>query len=162
MSDGVYFPELPLWEDMDFAANCTIWGNWLSSVFLPNPWNKAETLGGSYVLGLELFADSSPVDFYDISLASNMTVSETFARISQWYTWHSYYYFNETEDIWQYSPEFLSNVVFYPISECQAAYCKAMGYTGNADLTGIGVSYIAFPSPNSFESTQTLTAGPAT
>lgn len=36
--------------------------------------------------------------------------------------------------------EFYHNVYQAPISWCHPEYCKALGYTGNMDLTGIGVS----------------------
>lgn len=144
MSDGVNFPQLPLWEDMDFAADCDVWGNWMASRYLPNPWNKSETLGGTYVLGINLFAAASPVDFYTIADQANLTIPEAYSGISQWFTWHTLNTWNETEGNWDTSPEFYENVIYAPFLQCTAEYCKSLGYTGNADLTGIGVRHTLF------------------
>ncbi|KAL1872442.1 hypothetical protein VTK73DRAFT_1520 [Phialemonium thermophilum] len=138
MSDGTHFPDLPLWSQMDFSANCSLWGNWLAAFLLPNPWRPSEMLGGSYPLGISLFAQSSPADFFD---SSNMTSTELFGIISAWYSWNIFNHWvgSDTDGFWNWTSEFATNVIEAPIASCPEEYCKAVAYTGNADLTGIGV-----------------------
>lgn len=137
MSDGVHFTNLPLWEDMDFAQNCTVFGNWLSSFLMPNPWDTREKMGASFPLSIEYFLTATP---------SNFSVPEApddqqalMIEITEWFTFNLYNHLNGTDDFWYLSDEFLERAVWTPLEYCPAEYCKALGYTGNADLTGIGV-----------------------
>lgn len=138
MSDGVHFTNFPLWEDMDFAQNCTVFGNWLSSFLMPNPWDTREKMGASFPLSIEYFLTATP---------SNFSYPETpddqqalMIEINEWFTFNLYNHLNGTDDFWYLSDEFLERAVWTPLEYCPAEYCKALGYTGNADLTGIGVS----------------------
>lgn len=45
--------------------------------------------------------------------------------------------------------EFFVTVLQAGVEKCPDEVCKAVAYTGNADITGIGVSLILFP-PSSY------------
>jgi hypothetical protein len=137
MSDGANFTDLPLWEEMDFSQNCTVFGNWLSSFLMPNPWDSHEKMGGSIPLSIDFFVSATPSSFVVPDAADEQQA--LMLEINEWFTFNLYNYLNETDGYWYLSDEFIDRVVRTPVEHCPKEYCKAMGYTGNADLTGIGV-----------------------
>lgn len=141
MSDGVSFTDLPRWEAMNFSQNCTLFGNWLSSFLMPNPWDTREKMGASFTLSIEYFLSATPDDF---------TFPETpdeaqalMLEINKWFTYNLYNHL-DADDYWYLSDEFIDRAVWKPVESCPVEYCKALGYTGNADLTGIGVQVSYF------------------
>jgi hypothetical protein len=139
MSDGGNFTDFPLWEDMDFSQNCTLYGNWVASFLMPNPWDPRSKMGGSIPLGIDYFVSATPSDF--VIPDSPSGEQALMMEINRWFTFNLYNHFNETDGFWYLSDEFLKRAVSMPVVTCSKEYCKALGYTGNADLTGIGVSY---------------------
>lgn len=142
---------LPSWDEMDFAANCTTWGNFVSSFVEPNPWADDNVLLGSYQTTIELFEASAPVGTFDTGEFGNLTALEQRAKIAEWYTWNVYgTLIPVDENLVQFnqSTPFWIHVGALPIEKCQDEYCSALGYTGNTDLTGVGVSRPSRPSPN--------------
>jgi len=138
MSDGVNFTNFPLWEEMDFSRNCTIFGNWLSSFLMPNPWDPRETMGASFSLSIDFFISATP-DNFTLSVDPDEQQAQLL-EINEWFTYNMYNYLDETDGYWYLSDQFIDAAVWTPLDYCPAEYCKALGYTGNADLTGIGVS----------------------
>lgn len=138
MSNGTDFPMLPRWDEMDFSKNCTAYGNFLASFLMPNPWDQRETIGGSYMLGMEFFYYSKPDTFEYPS--ESQEIEAMFEQITAWYIRNIYDHFDPIDGYWYKSDEFKKRVLWDPVYKCPAEYCKAVGYTGNADLTGIGVS----------------------
>lgn len=63
MSDGVNFPELPLWEAMDFAQNCTEWANWYSTFTAPSPLDSTQSMDGDPWNFIWYFISSLPEDW---------------------------------------------------------------------------------------------------
>jgi hypothetical protein len=139
MSDGVNFTLLPTWDEMDFSRNCTLYGNFLASFLMPNPWDPTEYLGGSYYLSVLLFLYSVPDNYYPSSYTTE-EIQELYETITRWYMHNINHHLNPVTQIFETSDEFSEKVIWEPINNCPAEYCKALGYTGNADLTGIGVS----------------------
>ncbi|ERT01667.1 hypothetical protein HMPREF1624_02919 [Sporothrix schenckii ATCC 58251] len=45
---------------LDFARNCSAYGQWLAAFIAPNPWNPAEALGGSIPLTILLVSNALP------------------------------------------------------------------------------------------------------
>jgi hypothetical protein len=141
MSDGVNFVNFPRWDEMDFSRNCTAFGNWLAAFLVPNPWNPTESLGGSFGLSITLFVESLPTDF---KFPENSSVPVLSGEIGEWFTWNLINVYNKSADTWDMNPQFQQRVFVDPIENCPVEFCKAVGYTGNADLTGIGVSESCF------------------
>jgi hypothetical protein len=137
MSNGTDFPMLPTWDEMDFSRNCTAYGNFLASFLMPNPWNPREAIGGSYMLGIQFFYYSKPDTFQYPN--SSVEIEALFEDITAWYIRNIYDHYDPVTGYWYKSDDFLQRVIWDPIKSCPAAYCKALGYSGNADLTGIGV-----------------------
>lgn len=138
MSDGEFYTDFPPWDQMDFSRNCTAYGNWLASFLMPNPWQKDQKLGGSYPLSIHFVLESIPPGF-----EFNATGQDLIVRISQWFTYNLYNRYNKTDQLFYLSDEFFNRAIWAPTETCRAEYCKAMAYTGNADLTGIGV-YVSY------------------
>ncbi|KAB5517452.1 hypothetical protein GE09DRAFT_1230809 [Coniochaeta sp. 2T2.1] len=137
MSDGVNFTNFPAWEEMDFSQNCTVFGNWLASFLMPNPWDPRERMGGSLPLSISFFLSATPDNFTVPDTAEGQ--QDLMVEINEWFTFNLYNYYNFTDEFWYLSEEFRERAIWAPLDFCPAEYCKALGYTGNADLTGIGV-----------------------
>ncbi|KUI63423.1 hypothetical protein VM1G_10263 [Cytospora mali] len=153
MSNGVNFTDFPLWENMNFTRNCSYYGNWLSTFVQDNSWQKNETLRGSTLLIIEYFISALPnnntLDRHNIFSIDNETVGvgNYFGKILEWYGWNVYNSMyttdNGTEDYIMMTDEFYDHVLIGPRDTCRPEYCKALGFTGNMDLTGIGV-FVAY------------------
>lgn len=139
MSDGVLFTSLPTWDQMDFRQNCSLYGNWLASYIMPNPWDTSERVGASFLLSLDYFIASTPVS-WDLPTAAERQ-QKVLQDISSWFTYHMYNFYNSTDGYWYISEEFKLRAIEEPVESCPAEFCKALGYTGNADTVGIGVCY---------------------
>lgn len=137
------FPLIPPWEDMNFAANCTAWGNWLATWLLPNPWNRLESVDGGFYQTLTLIQASFPPDLVK-ELASNMSMPRLAGVVNAWWTFEMYDAFDwdetATPTTLKVDSAFAQNVLLAGIEKCPEDACKAEGNTGNADITGIGVS----------------------
>jgi hypothetical protein len=138
MSNGVNFTNLPSWDEMDFSKNCTLFGNWLSSYLMPNPWDNRQVLGASFPLSLDYFLSATPDTFTIPSSADEQQA--LILEINEWFAFNLFSYVDD-DGYWYLSDDFFNRAVWDPVGLCPAEYCKALGYTGNADLTGIGVSY---------------------
>lgn len=142
MADGTHFADFPPWELMNFSNDCAIWGDWLGIVLTPDPSNPSSLIGPASFTGLDLFVASLPANGTDYQ--GNRTYAEIFSRISEWYTYNMYYDWNGSDDFtegyYTMNPKFLQNVVAEPANNCVPEFCSAMAYTGNVDLTGVGVS----------------------
>ncbi|EON96330.1 hypothetical protein UCRPA7_8153 [Phaeoacremonium minimum UCRPA7] len=57
----------------------------------------------------------------------------------QFTTDNLYWSFDEDEQLWDSNPVWLEHAINKPMDKCPAEFCKALGRTGNADVTGIGV-----------------------
>ncbi|ROV87340.1 hypothetical protein VMCG_10696 [Cytospora schulzeri] len=134
MSDGANFTMFPLWGNMNFTQNCTLYGNWLSTFVQDSPWDPGMTLDGSAWLIVRYFESALPDNY-------------TFPGDG---TWGKYYgtildcnYVDKNETgIWM-TDQFYDNVLMGPSEPCRPQYCMALGFTGNMDLTGIGV-FVAY------------------
>lgn len=140
----------PSWSQLNFSRNCTAYGQWLSTLIAPNTWNKADTLSGSITTSIELFNSAIPDGWVFTSNASgtptNFTLdaptvydTEYFGDVLQWFTTHLYSAYNATEGQWYADADFVNNAVWDPADKCPNEFCKAIAFTGNADLSGIGV-----------------------
>lgn len=121
------------WEQLNFTNNCTAWGQWLGAMLQPDSWDPKHTRGMSVELSMNLFSTAMP-DGY----------RTTFAEVAKWFAYNVYHtpYPEDSPQptYWLFSSNFNETVVYGPKEVCQAEFCKAVGYTGNQDLCGIGVS----------------------
>lgn len=141
---------IPDWPQLDFARNCSAYGQWLAAFVAPNPWNPEEALGGSIPLTILLVSHALPPGwvFNETFGGDGGNWSQTiqspagtayFGDVMQWLTSHMYKTYNETDDQWYADPAFVDNVIWTPADKCPREFCKAIAFTGNADLSGIGV-----------------------
>lgn len=138
-----HFEDFPSWQLMNFSRNCTIWGDWLGVVLAPDPsLDTTVLIGPAIQSGLALFITALPDNA--TAYQGNMSVTEVYTRIGEWYTYNMYYSWegneNQTEGAWNINSDFIKNVVVQPALQCPDEFYHAMAYVGNADLTGIGVS----------------------
>ncbi|CAK7211615.1 hypothetical protein SBRCBS47491_001184 [Sporothrix bragantina] len=143
----------PGWDQLNFSRDCSAYGQWLAAFIAPNPWTPDEALGGSIPLSIKLLASALPPGwtFHDNSSSTggeNITVLEAvtssagtayFSDAMQWFVAHMYTTWNETDQLWYADPDFVDNVVWAPSIKCDREFCKAIAFTGNADLSGIGI-----------------------
>ncbi|KAL0935938.1 uncharacterized protein CTRU02_208153 [Colletotrichum truncatum] len=126
------------WDQLNFHSNCTAWGQWLGALVQPDPWQPSQTRGNSLELSAALFFYSVPKH----SLQADQ-LSTLYVEIASWFTYnmaHTPVPAGEAfPDYWLFSPNFTSLVINDPKQKCAAEYCKAAGYTGSQDLSGIGV-----------------------
>ncbi|EPE02201.1 hypothetical protein F503_06117 [Ophiostoma piceae UAMH 11346] len=141
---------LPSWSQLNFSRNCTAYGQWLSAFISPNTWNRADSLGGSIPLSIELFNSALPEGWVYTSNQSGTPTNWTlgvstaaeqqyFGDVLKWFTTHLYSTYNATEGQWYVDIDFVDNVVWDPADKCPNAFCKAIAFTGNADISGIGI-----------------------
>ena len=127
---------------MDFGKNCTVWGNFLSNFYRRDPWQPEYSSFGSYDQTILLFYESCPDGTFYTGEFGEMAEEDQNARISEWYAWNLYrsidddgiFPINDTTDY------FTFKLFYEPTDKCLDEYCNALEYTGNPDLTGIGVS----------------------
>ena len=144
----------PGWDQLDFGRNCSAYGQWLAALIAPNPWKPQEALGGSIPLSIVLMTHALPPGwtFNDTSSSGggsepfNATATTEspagtayFRDVMQWFVDHMYATYNETNGLWYADPDFVANVVWDPATRCTREFCKAIAFTGNADLSGIGI-----------------------
>lgn len=127
---------------MDFGKNCTVWGNFLSSFYRRDPWQPEYTSFGSYDQTIVLFVESCPDGTLYTGELGEMTEEEQNAKISEWYAWNLYESMDDNGifTIINKTDPFTIKLFYEPIEKCVDEYCNAMEFTGNPDLTGIGVS----------------------
>lgn len=148
MSDD-NFPLMPPWEDMDFTANCTAWGNWLATWFLPNPWDRLQILEGGYSPTFTLIDSAVPEGIVARVLDGNssITLPKVLSKTHEWWSYHLYNMYEWDADgaVLDYDLDsaFWLNVMEPGMYNCQKEVCKAQAYTGNADITGIGVGLLS-------------------
>lgn len=162
MSDGINFTILPLWENMNFNRSCTLYGNWLSA-FLKDYISLQTniTLGSSAGPLLSYFESALPEDyifpgngtlgaFYGTILelvwverAVSKAGLESVGRSGLLTSMRDSYYANPNDTIdtgfFTFQGKFYEYAYIGPRVVCRPEYCMALGYTGNMDLTGIGV-----------------------
>jgi len=133
---------VPGFDQLNFASNCTIYGQWLSALITPDPWEPNLSLGGSIALSLLYLSSALPNDWQLPSWAeeANITLVDLPTIAMEWWAMNFFSYLNETDQMFWPDPLFLNRTIWDVKEKCPAAFCKAVGYTGNADLTGIGVS----------------------
>ncbi|CAK7271196.1 hypothetical protein SEPCBS119000_004477 [Sporothrix epigloea] len=142
----------PGWDQLDFARNCSAYGHWLAAFIAPHPWTPEEALGGSIPFSIAFMTSALPPGwvFNGSSLGGGAALNATevvrspagtayFGSVMQWFTAHMYTTYNATDDMWYMDPEFADRVVWEPAYRCGREFCKAIAFTGNADLSGIGI-----------------------
>ncbi|GJC92778.1 C6 zinc finger domain containing protein [Colletotrichum higginsianum] len=102
------------WEQLDFNRNCSYWGHWLSAMLQTDSWDPKTTIGMSVESAMEYYATAMPKGY-----------TTTFDEVAKWFA-YNIKRFNDT-------------VLYGPKPHCPTEFCKAVGYTGNQDLCGIGV-----------------------
>lgn len=85
MSDGVNFTAFPLWEDMDFTKDCSLYGNWLYSFLKENVWNPAESFDGSALVTIYYFKSALPESY---SFPWDGPLGADDGMILDWYGWN--------------------------------------------------------------------------
>lgn len=90
MPDVANFRGLLRWENLDFGANCSVWGNWLATFVLPNPWNPVESLDGGNSLTLQLMIASVDSVTREAAMSSNITMAEQAGEVMGWWTQQMY------------------------------------------------------------------------
>ena len=133
---------IPSLSELNFSQNCTLYGEWLSVLITPNPWEPTLTLGGSITISILYLLSAFPEGWKAPAWAieANATEADVFTAEMEWWTRGFFSYYNETDELYWPDPEFVNRTIWDPKEACPAAFCRAVGYTGNADLTGIGVS----------------------
>ncbi|EFX06034.1 hypothetical protein CMQ_4103 [Grosmannia clavigera kw1407] len=140
---------LPSWDQLNFSRNCTAFGQWLYSFITANSWDKQATFGGSVTLSLEMFDAAVPPDWSYLQNASDAQTATPdgraaaatiyYGRVLQWFSANLFWSYNSTTASWDSSPSFSENVIWQPAVACPEHFCKAVAFTGNSDLSGIGV-----------------------
>lgn len=126
----------PPMEQMTFGNDCSIYGQWYTGLTTPNPWNPSDGLGGSIQLSIAYLWDALPMGW---EYPENVTEAMVFSQMVQFTTDNLYWSFDEDEQLWDSNPVWLEHAINKPMDKCPAEFCKALGRTGNADVTGIGV-----------------------
>ncbi|CAK7269212.1 hypothetical protein SEPCBS57363_003487 [Sporothrix epigloea] len=143
---------IPGWDQLDFARDCSAYGQWLAAFIAPNPWTPEEALGGSIPLSIVLMSYALPPGwvFNDTSVDGGVALNMTevvhssagtpyFSSVMQWFVAHLYTTYNTTDGQWYADDEFVDHVVWEPANRCGREFCKAIAFTSNADLSGIGI-----------------------
>ena len=126
----------PPMEQMTFGNDCSIYGQWYTGLTTPNPWNPSDGLGGSIQLSIAYLWDALPMGW---EYPENVTEAMVFSQMVQFTTDNLYWSFDEDEQLWDSNPVWLEHAINKPMDKCPAEFCTALGQTGNADVTGIGV-----------------------
>ncbi|TLD32709.1 hypothetical protein PspLS_01004 [Pyricularia sp. CBS 133598] len=128
----------PKWDKMDFGKNCTVYGKWLTTFFTKNRADKKLFLGPNLADTPEFVLKALPDNFSLEDPTMNGIVLTT--ELNSWFS-ANLAEWAETADI--EDENFLFSVVFKPIfkpiDNCKSEFCEAVGFIGNADMTGIGV-----------------------
>lgn len=82
MSEDGNFPDLPLFEEMDFSKNCDAWGEWFTTFILPSPWNSTHYLDGDVKAIFDLFNSSVPDTWHK---PENLTDERYHGLVLEWY-----------------------------------------------------------------------------
>lgn len=143
MSDVASLRTFLRWENLDFASDCEAWGNWFATFILPNPWDPVESLDGSLGMTLQLMESAVSPLVLDLVATANVSQAEVAGEALGWWANQMYDTVVEADDGTikiNTESDFIKNVVTKPSEKCPEALCKAFGYSGNDDITGIGVS----------------------
>ncbi|WQF77305.1 hypothetical protein CDEST_02319 [Colletotrichum destructivum] len=120
------------WEQLDFNRNCSYWGHWLSAMLQTDSWDPKTTIGMSVESAMEYYASAMPKGY-----------TTTFDEVAKWFAYNMYHTpvpeNSESPDYYLFSKRFNDTVLYGPKPHCPTEFCKAVGYTGNQDLCGIGV-----------------------
>ncbi|KAI6579463.1 hypothetical protein MCOR06_010058 [Pyricularia oryzae] len=129
----------PNWKETDFSKHCEKYGNWLTAYTTAYRGDKKAVLGptleltpGFVWMGMPknfTHADGSVSDLSDIGLNGVTELNSWFLGNLQ----------KTDENGTALNEEFLFHTIFGPFDKCTEEYCKAIGFLGNADMTGIGV-----------------------
>lgn len=107
---------------------------------MPNPWDPTQTMGGSASLSIAYMYDAFGPDWINQHPdAPNITWNGIYDQFVQFMTDNLYWSYDYDEELWESNPDWLYYALYAPIDKCPDEYCKALGRTGNADVTGIGV-----------------------
>ncbi|KAL2109595.1 hypothetical protein VUR80DRAFT_2269 [Thermomyces stellatus] len=142
MSDVASLRTFLRWENLDFASDCEAWGNWFATFILPNPWDPVESLDGSLGMTLQLMESAVSPLVLDLVATANVSQAEVAGEALGWWANQMYDTVVEADDGTikiNTESDFIKNVVTKPSEKCPEALCKAFGYSGNDDITGIGV-----------------------
>lgn len=82
------FEFFPTMEDMHFYSNCSAWGEWFATYFLPSPWNGTEFLDGDVGTIFKLFDLSVPSNW---SMPGDWTMVDYRAQVLAWYGFNYFY-----------------------------------------------------------------------
>jgi hypothetical protein len=133
-------------SDMDFGANCDVWGAWLSATMTPDIWlaEQGVALGANFARSTALLRSALPAGW----------PMPTYGQAADW--WVSMYMPEFPEALCDFTTPppagsdcrvyydtqiaLNQNVNIKPSLKCPAALCRAMARTANPDLAGIGVS----------------------
>lgn len=146
MSDAEKLRGLLRWEDLNFAADCQAWGNWFATFIMPNPWSPAESLDGSLAMSLKLMQSAVNPLLLTAAMTMNVTEAELAGETLGWWAYQVYDTVVLQDDgtyMIDLESKFVENVVKAPSRKCPDDLCKAFGYSGNNDITGIGVSSLS-------------------
>ncbi|KZL81740.1 c6 zinc finger domain containing protein [Colletotrichum incanum] len=120
------------WEQLDFNRNCSHWGHWLSAMLQTDSWNPKITIGMSVESAMIYYASAMPKGYHT-----------TFDEVAKWFAYNMYHTpypeNSTTPEYYLFSERFNATVLYGPKAHCPTEFCKAVGYTGNQDLCGIGV-----------------------
>lgn len=131
----VVFPPM---DQINFSSACTSYGQWLTGLTTPNPWEPSQSLGGSIELSIAYMLEALGPNW--VHPDPNVTDYIMYSQCVQFMTDNLYWTYDEDERLWDSNPVWLKYVMDVPQEKCPDEFCKALGRTGNADLTGIGVS----------------------
>lgn len=129
----VVFPPM---EQMRFGNDCSIYGQWYTGLITPNPWDPTQGLGGSIQLSIAYLWDALPPDWW---FPDNITDAMQVSQTVQFTTDNLYWSYDWDEQLWDSNPTWIRLAIDGPREKCPDEFCKALGRTGNADVTGIGV-----------------------
>jgi len=122
MSSGNF--TYPPWSSLNFTHDCTLTSQFLTSWY--QSLDRHVYVGPEITLLLDYFRAALP----------NSTSTITKGQIVDWYyaTLH-----NSTEPLFV-DPQFMTHVISDPLKICNKEFCSGLGYSGNPDIGGIGVS----------------------
>ncbi|TLS23381.1 uncharacterized protein PpBr36_06475 [Pyricularia pennisetigena] len=135
----------PRWQDMDFSKNCTIYGAWLTAYittyrFVIPVSDKKAVLGPNLQLTPVFVGMALPDNF---KLPEGSLRGKTVAEVNVDAELNSWFYANlqriNANGTLVVNEDFLRHTIFEPFDKCTTEYCTAIGFLGNADMTGIGI-----------------------
>ncbi|TLD17062.1 uncharacterized protein PgNI_00726 [Pyricularia grisea] len=132
--------QYPRLQDMDFSKNCTIFGEWLTAYTTTYRRDKKSVLGPLLLLTPDFVKMALP-DGFDSPYASLPQTKEVllayYADLNSWYL-AKFLGYNEA-NVTKAEEDLLVKILYDPMDKCKVEFCQAIGFIGNADMTGIGV-----------------------